>query len=108
MNDLSESTRYGHASVEDMNGGTVDLELSDHSLGTLPDEIFQRSTRERAHRFQIWQLLSSGQELGMESGRINKFMAVFSPVAPVWLWADPARLEQGVREPALERSEVHR
>ena len=61
-----------------MNGGTVDTELADHSLSTLPDEIIQRSTRERAHRFQIWQLLSSGQELGMESGRINKFMAVFS------------------------------
>jgi len=71
MNDLSESTRYGHASVEDMNGGTVEIELADHGLGT-PDEIFQRSTRERAHRFQIWQLLSSGQELGMESGRLGR------------------------------------
>ena len=78
MNDQSESTRYGHASVEHMNGRTVDNELADHSLSTLPDEIFQRSTRERADRFQIWHLLSSGQELGMESGRNNKFMAVFS------------------------------
>jgi signal transduction histidine kinase len=56
----------------------VEIDLADHSLSTLPDEIFQRSTRERADRFQIWQLLSSGQKLGRESGRINKFMAVFS------------------------------
>jgi len=78
MNDQSESTRYGHASVEPMNGHTVDNEPTDHSLNTLPDEMFQRSTRERADRFQIWHLLSSGQELGMESGRNNRFMAVFS------------------------------
>ena len=78
MNDQSESTRYGHASLEQMNGHTVDNELTDHSLDTLPDEMFQRSTRERADRFQIWHLLSSGQRLGMESGRNNRFMAVFS------------------------------
>ena len=78
MNDHSESTRDGQSSGDHMNGRPVDNELTDHSLNTLPDEMFQRSTRERADRFQIWHLLSSGQELGMESGRNNRFMAVFS------------------------------
>ena len=78
MNDQSESTRGDHASVEQINGRAVDNEPTDHGLNVLPDKMFQHSTRERADRFQIWHLLSSGQELGMESGRHNKFMAVFS------------------------------
>jgi signal transduction histidine kinase len=78
MNDQSEPTRDRHASVKHINGRTVDDELADRCLSALPDEMFQHSTRERADRFQIWHLLSSGQELGMERGRNNQFMAVFS------------------------------
>lgn len=78
MNDQSESARDGHPNVQHIIGRTVDNELADHSPNALSDEMFQHSIRERADRYQIWHLLSSGQELGMESGRNNKFMAVFS------------------------------
>jgi len=81
MNDQSESACDGHANVQHIIGRTADNELADHSLNALSDEMFQmfqHSIRERADRFQIWHLLSSGREFGMESGRNNKFMAVFS------------------------------
>jgi signal transduction histidine kinase len=78
MNDQSESTRDHPVNFEHVNGCAVDNELSDHGLNVLPNEMFQRSTRERADRFQIWRLLSSRQELDVESGRNNTFMAVFS------------------------------
>jgi signal transduction histidine kinase len=78
MNDQSESTGGAHRSVEHISTGEVDDELTDHSLNFRPAEIFQRATRERADRLQICSVLSSGQELGMENGRNNEFMAVFS------------------------------
>jgi signal transduction histidine kinase len=78
VNEQSESGCVDHASVEYINGRAVDNELADYSLNVVPNEMFQHSIRQRADRFQIWHLLSSGQELGMESGRNNKFMAVFS------------------------------
>ena len=76
MNDQSESTHGNHASVEHINGRAVDNELADHSLNVLPDELFQHGARERADRVRIWPSLSSGQEIGTESGRNNEFMTV--------------------------------
>ena len=64
MNDQSESGRGEHVSVEYINGRAVDNELADPVLNVCPAEMFQR--------------LSSGQELGMTSGRNNEFMTVFS------------------------------
>jgi signal transduction histidine kinase len=64
MNDQSESGRGDHASVEHINGRAVDNELADHGLNFRPAEMFQ--------------LLSSGQEPGMTSGRNNEFMTVFA------------------------------
>jgi signal transduction histidine kinase len=78
MNDQSQPARDDRESVEHINGRTVDNELADHSLNALPDEMFQHSARGRADRLQIGHPLSSGQELGMESGRNNEFMTVFS------------------------------
>jgi len=74
MKDQSESTSGGHPSLEHINGREVDSELADHSLKFHPAEMFQRGTRERADRFQVWSRLSSGQELG----RNDEFMTVFS------------------------------
>lgn len=64
MNNPFESDRGDHASVEHINGRAVDNELADHRLNVRPAEMFQ--------------LLSSGQELGIASGRNNEFMTVFS------------------------------
>ena len=75
MKDQSEPTRGNHASVEHIDG-RVDNELADHSLNVLPDGMFQHSTRERADRVRVWPSLSSGQEIGTESGRNNEFMTV--------------------------------
>jgi signal transduction histidine kinase len=78
MNDQSESTGGGQPRVEYINGREVDNELADHGLNDRPTAMFQRSTRERADRLQIRSLLSSRRELGMENGRNDEFMAVFS------------------------------
>jgi signal transduction histidine kinase len=78
MNDQSESTRDRPASVEYLNGRTIDNKLADHSLNALPGEVFQHRTRDGANHLQIGHPLSNGQELGMESGRNNEFMTVFS------------------------------
>ena len=78
MNDQSESTGGGHPGVEHLNGREVDNQLTDHSLNFRPAEMLQRSTRERADRLQTRSLLPNGQEFGMENGRNNEFMTVFS------------------------------
>jgi signal transduction histidine kinase len=64
MNDQSESSRGDQGSVERINERAVDNEFADQRLNVRPAEIFQR--------------LSSGQELGMPNGRNNEFMTVFS------------------------------
>ena len=78
MNDQSESTLDRPASIEYLNGRTIDNKLADHSLNVLADEVFHHRTRERANHLQIGHPLSSDQELGMENGRNNEFMTVFS------------------------------
>lgn len=78
MNDQSESTGSGHPSLEHINGREVDSEVAANSLNLRPAEMFQRGARERADRLQIWSALSSGHELGVESGRNDEFMTVFS------------------------------
>ena len=77
MNDQSESTGGGHASVEHSNGRDVANELADHGHFR-PAEMLPRSTRERADRLHIRSVSLSGQELGMENGRNDEFMTVFS------------------------------
>jgi len=78
MNDPPESTRGAHASVERINGHVGANELTDHRLEVRPAEILQHSIRERAHRLEMWNGMSSGQELGMERSRNDEFMTVFS------------------------------
>jgi len=78
MNDHSELTGGGQPRVEYINGCEVDNDLADQGLNDRPTEMFQRSTPERADRLQIWSLLSSRRELGMENGRNDEFMTVFS------------------------------
>ena len=78
MNEQSESTDGGHPGFEHNNGREVDNRLADPSRNFRPAVMFQRCARERADRLQFWSQLSSGQELGMESGRNDEFMTVFS------------------------------
>jgi signal transduction histidine kinase len=77
MNDQFEICS-AHAEVEHINGGAADMELAEHRPNVCTAEMFQRSTRERADRLQIWPLVSSGQELPAENGRNNEFITVFS------------------------------
>jgi signal transduction histidine kinase len=78
MNDQSEPTGGDQPRVEYINGREVDDELADRGLNDRPTALFQRSTRERADRLQIRSQLSSRRELGMENGRNDEFMTVFS------------------------------
>jgi signal transduction histidine kinase len=64
MSDQSESGRGYDASVEHIDGRAIDKALSDCGFCGRPAEMFQ--------------LLSSGQELGMASSHNNEFMTVFS------------------------------
>jgi len=78
MNDQSGSTGAGHPGFELIIGGEVDNELADRRLNFRPTEMFHRVTGERADRRQMGSRSSSGQESGMESGRDDEFMTVFS------------------------------
>ena len=79
MNDQSESSGGDHGRGAHINGRAVDNELTDQGLNVRPGEMYRHSIRERADpRLQLWPLLSSGPQLGMQNGRNNEFMTVFS------------------------------
>jgi signal transduction histidine kinase len=78
MNDQSELSRSDHASVEQINGYSVDTEFVNHRLNVDSPAMFHLSTAERADYLRIRNLASHGQELGTENGRNNEFVTVFS------------------------------
>jgi signal transduction histidine kinase len=78
MNDQSESARRAKPRVEHINGHAAagKLVYSRHNVALA--EMFQHSTRELADHMRPWPLSLRGQELGIENGRHNEFMTVFS------------------------------
>ena len=78
MDNQSESTRSDRASLKQINGHATDTEFVSRRLSADSPAMFPHSTAERADYLRIRNLASRSQELGMENGRDNEFMTVFS------------------------------
>jgi signal transduction histidine kinase len=79
MIDQPESTERACASVLQVNGPTLDADLTAVNVNVSRAEMFPRSVCDHADRLRLWPLLSSSPRVGSgEEGQNNEFMTVFS------------------------------